>query len=152
MNRRPHLVPIFAAIVVVIWTAWLLSCSKDKSTEPVKLVYRVHDALLKTGYYCLCWNQHDQRGEQVTAGSYQVHIVASNFDTTIGFTIATNSSSVVAPLCCDTMTVAALKPSKDPPDRFSLSLNAGSYSTGDSIAVDFALPVSCKCVIDMEQR
>ena len=77
---------------------------------------------------------------------------AGNYDTTIGFTIATNSLSVVAPLCCDTATVGTLKPTKDPPDHFSLSLNAESYSTGDSIAVDFALPVSCNCVIDMEQR
>ena len=152
MNRRPQLVPIFAAIVVIIWTAWLISCSDDSSTKPVKLSYRVKDAQLNTGYYCLCWNQRDEQGQQVKAGAYQVHMEAGNYDTTINFTIADNFSSVTAPLCCDTETVGTLKPTKDPPDHFSLSLNAGSYSTGDSIAVDFALPVSCQCVIEMVQR
>lgn len=152
MLKRTQFVPILASILVVIWTAWLLSCSDDSSTKPVKLSYRVKDAQLNVGYYCLCWNQRDQQGQQVKAGAYQVHMEAGNYDTTISFTIAANFSSVAAPLCCDTATVSTLKPTKEPPDHFSLSLNAESYSTGDSIAVDFALPVSCQCTIDMEQR
>jgi hypothetical protein len=152
MRRHPQLVPLFVAVVTIIWTVWLLSCSGDKSSEPVKLIYRVQDANLKAGYYCFCWNQLNQQGQHVDPGVFRAHMTAGDFDTTINFTIAAGSSPISAPLCCDTMTVGTLKPSGGVPDKFGLALNAASYSTSDSIAVDFALPVSCKCVIDMEQR
>jgi hypothetical protein len=151
MNRRPHIVPLIAALIVVAWTVWLVSCSDD-STTPEKLVYRVHDANLKEGYYCLCWNQLNQNGQQVAQGGYQVHIEASAFDTTIGFTIAGTSPEIEAPVCCDSATVSALKPSKEIPDFFGLAVNAVSYAPGDSVEVSFALPVSCKCIISVEQH
>jgi hypothetical protein len=151
MLRRTQLVPIFASILVVIWTVWLLSCS-DTSTKSVKLSYRVHENNLKAGYYCLCWNQLNHQGQHVNSGAYRVHMTAGDFDTTVDFSIAAGSSPVSAPGCCYTETVGALKPTDGLPDKFGLTLNANSYSANDSIAVDFALPVSCKCIIDMEQR
>jgi len=151
MPRRTQLVPILASILVVIWTAWLLSCG-DAATKSVKLTYQVQNSQLKAGYYCLCWNQLSQQGQHVNQGAYRAHMAAGDFDTTINFTIVAGSSPVSAPLCCETMTVGALKPIGGLPDKFDLALNAESYSTSDSIAVDFALPVSCQCTIDMEQR
>jgi len=152
MPRRPQLVPVLAAIVVVIWTAWLISCSDDSSTKPVKLSYRIHDANLKAGYHCFCWNQHNQKGELVKVGVYQAHMQAGLYDTTIVFTISGGSSSVAAPPCCDSATAGTLKPSNDPPDHFALNLNDQSYRSGDSVAVDFELPVSCNCKILIEER
>jgi hypothetical protein len=152
MRRHPQLTPILAACLAVIWTAWLLSCSGDSSTTPVKLIYRVHNAQLKAGYYCLCWNQLDQQSKHVDPGAYKIHMAAGAFDTTVNFTIAASSSPVTAPECCDNNTVGTLKPIGELPDKFGLSLNALSYSANDSIAVDFALPISCNCVIEMMQR
>lgn len=152
MFRRTQLVPILAAVVVVIWTVWLASCSDEGTVESVKLRYRVHDANLKAGYYCLCWNQHNQQGIQVKAGAYQAHMEAGLFDTTIAFAISGASSSVAAPACCDSATVGALKPAKDPPTKFRLALNAAAYAAGDSIAIEFDLPVSCNCLIRIEER
>jgi len=144
--------PIFATIAIVLCTALLLSCSDNSSTEPVKLIYRFYDSQLKAGYYCVCWNQLNQQSKHISPGAYRIHMAAGDFDTTINFNIAAGSSPVSAPPCCDTMTVGTLKPTGELPDRFGLALNAASYSTKDSIAVDFALPVSCRCVIEMVQR
>jgi hypothetical protein len=152
MLRRLRHTWLLAALFVVGGVAWLSSCSDDSGTEPVKLSYGIKNAQLKAGYYCVCWNQKDQKGKQVDPGGYLVQMTASNYHATIDFTINGNSASIAAPICCDTATVGALKPTGEIPDVFSLSINSRSYSTGDSIAVDFALPVSCKCVIEMVQR
>ncbi|GEM_PF-6747856 len=151
-DRTVRHIRFLLILLVAIGTTWLSSCSGDSTTDPVKLGYRVQNGQLKAGYYCLCWNQRNQQGELVSPGGYRVHMVAGTFNASLDFTITDNAARVTAPICCDTATVGTLKPSKEVPDNFELSINSRSYSSGDSIAVEYALPVSCQCTITMEQR
>jgi hypothetical protein len=152
MPKRLRLPVALIITTIGMCAVWLLSCSSDSSTKTDKKVYRIMDSQLVAGYYCVCWNQLDHQGKRATAGDYGAHIAAGSYDTTIAFTIANQSTPVPAPTCCDTMTVSAQKPTGQLPDKFGMTLNSAAYAAGDSIAVGFALPVACNCLIEILQR
>jgi hypothetical protein len=125
------------------------ACSSDKSSKTAATSFQLFAKPVTLGWYDVCWSQRNQAGAFVADGLYRVHMQAAGFDTVASFRIVASTSHVQAPDCCDTLTVTPHKIVKAPPDHFGMILNSQTYARGDSIAIEFAIPVACSCTVEI---
>lgn len=133
-------------LLSIILLAVGLSCS-DKETPPEPpppIDANFFDGELEPGYYCFCWDQYYNENLAI-AGDYKLRMVAGTFDISHTFAIKSTGARRTPPECCDTATTSIIKLdkiSKDPPEFFGAVLDTNSYSSGDTIHVEIAVPAT----------
>lgn len=137
---------LFAASVVI------LSCSgKETPPQPIPIDANFFDGELEIGYYCFCWDQYYDEN-RATAGEYKLRMTAGEFDISHNFTIKQSGATRTPPECCDTATSSIItinKIAKDPPEFFGAVLDTNSYTSGDTVHVEIAVPVKARVKLEI---
>ncbi len=136
-SGRRGLIDLAALLFLIVA---LFSCSEEKS-DPVRPAIQPNllDAEFDVGYHCVCWDQYID--ETLAApGRYAVRIVAGSYDNTWNFWILSAAAHVRQSECCDSATISILKPLRDPPEFFGLSMDADTFRVSDTIFFEFAMP------------
>lgn len=145
-------------LLVLIFLVMSLQTGCSKKISPTGTVKR---QLIRTllnenrpaGYDSVIWDQKDDQGSAVISGVYYVHMVAGSFDTSAQFEIE-DTASGVPPATSTTSSNGKFvfgRLTGTPPNSFSLTLTAEKYSTGDTVVVNYALPLEIIVRIDIER-
>ena len=138
---------ILAAVTLAV-----LSCSGGETPpQPTPIDANFFDGELEIGYYCFCWDQYYDEN-RATAGEYKLRMTAGEFDISHNFTIKQTGATRTPPECCDTATSSIItidKIAKDPPEFFGAVLDTNSYTSGDTIHVEIAVPVKARVKLEI---
>ena len=127
---------------VLLSIFWITSsqwgCSHKESSLVVTLVNES-----QIGGKRICWDETDQHGRLVGTGQYEVRITAGKFSDRLTLEIRNGVPKSDSPKCSPDTGRTSM------PTTFSLSGFPDPYPPGDTIVVNYGIPVATKVLIEI---
>lgn len=122
--------------------AYAATSSIFTTTDP-SVVARLTDSSDEPGRYRLCWDQINKNGAIAPLGDYTVRISAGDFEDSLDFVISSFAVPIYAGDCSHVIGGGVI------PATYQLSTNGTNYAPGDTVVVQYWLPVTSDIQINI---